>query len=260
MARSSALLNVMTAAAIKAGKSVLRDFGELDKLQVSRKSIANFATNADNRAEKILHQELSKARPTFSFIMEESGETKGSDPTQRFVIDPIDGTHNFIHAVPYFCISIACEKQLNSGKYETQAGVIYDPIQNELFAAELYQGATMNNQRLSVSGRTELDACLIATFMASPNEHAVRVLSALQKHTYGLRASGATALDLAYVAAGRYDAACYVSYKPWDVAAGKLLVREAGGKITEHEEESNKLLLVSNQNIHGKLTDIVASL
>ena len=255
MAPRSAIMNVLTAAALKAGKSVLRDFSELDKLQVSRKSIANFATNADKKSEKILHQELSKARPTFSFIMEESGEIEGSDPTQRFVIDPIDGTHNFIHAIPYFCIAVAYEKRLNNGKFETQGGVIYDPIHNELFCAELYQGATMNDQRLAVSGRSEIDTCMIAAFLPPRTEHAIKVNNALASQPLALRATGSTALDLAYVAAGRYDGACFVSYKHWDVAAGRLLVREAGGKITESEDEKQKLLFVSNPNIHNKLVE-----
>jgi len=253
MAPRSAILNVMTAAALKAGKSVLRDFGELDKLQVSRKSIANFATNADKRSEKMIHSELAKARPTFSFMMEESGEVIGSDPTQRFVIDPIDGTHNFIHAVPYFCIAIAYEKQLNNGKFETQAGVIYDPINNELFCTELYQGATMNDQRIMVSGRSEIDTCMIASFSPARTKYAAKVQAALAENPLMLRATGSTALDLAYVAAGRYDGACLISYKHWDIAAGKLLVREAGGQITSEESEDRKLLFVSNPHIHNKI-------
>lgn len=252
----SAMLNVMTAAAIKAGKSTLRDFGELSKLQVSRKGTADFATNADRKSEKILHQELSKARPTFSFLMEESGEVAGSDPTQRFVIDPIDGTNNFIHAVPYFCVAIAYEKQLTNGRFETQAGVIYDPINNELFTAELYQGAFLNDQRIATSGRSEPDTCMLASFISHNEdypEYALQVQKALGVHPYTLRISGATALDLAYVAAGRYDGACYISYKHWDVAAGKLLVREAGGKITEQESGPKKILLATNSHIHSKL-------
>jgi len=251
----SAILNVMTAAALKAGKAVLRDFGELDKLQVSRKGTADFATNADRRSEKILHQELSKARPTFGFLMEESGEIAGSDPDHRFVIDPIDGTHNFIHAVPYFCIAISLEKRLRDGTYEAQAAVIYDPIQNEMFCAELYQGATMNDQRLMVSGRAELDLCMVASYMPgyTKDAHADRVHNVLTAHPFLLRSSGSTALDLAYVAAGRYDGACYVSYKNWDVSAGKLLIREAGGLITECTDAGKKLLFVSNTHIHPKL-------
>jgi myo-inositol-1(or 4)-monophosphatase len=249
-------MNVLTAAAIKAGRAVLRDFGELGKLQVSRKGTADFATNADKRSEKILHQELSKARPTHSFLMEESGEIPGSDPTQRFVIDPIDGTSNFIHAVPYFCVSVAYEKQVKDGRFETQAGVIYDPIANELFSAELYQGAYVNDQRLMTSGRSEPDTCMLAVFMPlgeNATPRGTRIMAELSAYPFALRATGSTALDLAYVAAGRYDGACYISYKPWDVAVGKLLVREAGGLVTEQTDADRKLLFATNQHIHAKL-------
>jgi myo-inositol-1(or 4)-monophosphatase len=256
MPAKSAIMNVMTAASIKAGRAVLRDFGELGKLQVSRKGTADFATNADRRSEKILHQELSKARPTHSFLMEESGEIIGSDPTQRFVIDPIDGTSNFIHAVPYFCISVAYEKQLKDGRFETQAGVIYDPIANELFSAELYQGAFVNDQRLMVSGRSESDTCMLAVFMPygeNGTAQGNRIMAELSAHPFALRATGSTALDLAYIAAGRYDGGCYISYKAWDVSAGRLLVREAGGQVTEQEGGGKKLLFASNPHIHTKL-------
>lgn len=251
----SAILNVMSAAVIKAGKAVLRDFGELDKLQVSRKGTADFATNADRRSERILHQELSKARPTYSFLMEESGTIEGSDPTHRFVIDPIDGTNNFIHAVPYFCITVAYEKRLASGQFETHAGVVYDPIQNELFSAELYQGAMLNNQRIITSGRAEPDSCMLAAFVPprGSGSHEGRLHQVLAAHPFILRATGATALDMAYVAAGRYDGACFSTYKHWDVAAGKLLVREAGGQTTERNEEADRMLFVSNAHIHARL-------
>jgi len=255
MQNRSALLTVMTAAAIKAGKAILRDFGELGKLQVSRKGTADFATSADRRSEKVLHQELAKARPSYGFLMEEGGEIAGSDPF-RFVIDPIDGTNNFIHAVPYFCISIACEKKLPSGKYETQGAVIYEPINNELFCAELYQGAYLNDYRIQVSGRSEPDTCMLATFMVGNEDdtkHAEHVHAILAAQPFTLRATGSTALDLAYVAAGRYDGACYTSYKPWDVAAGALLVREAGGKITQGPEGGKKLLLAGNTHLYAKL-------
>jgi myo-inositol-1(or 4)-monophosphatase len=252
----SALLNVMTSAALKAGKAVLRDFSELDKLQVSRKGTADFATTADRKAEKILHQELSKARPDFGFLMEESGEIEGKDGIHRFVIDPIDGTHNFIHAVPYFCVSLALEKKLPSGRYETLAGVIYDPIHNELFAAELYQGAFMNDQRMQVSGRSEPDTCMIATagLPYGKDAHAERIQAVLRAQPYFLRVSGALALDLAYVAAGRYDGVCYTGYKRWDIAAGALLVREAGGQVTESEASDKTLLFASTPHIHNKLS------
>lgn len=255
----SPLMNVMVSAALKAGKSILRDFGELDKLQVSRKGVANFATNADKRAEKILHQELSKARPDFSFLMEESGEMQGNDPTQRFVIDPIDGTHNFIHASPFFCVSIAYEKQLKNGSYETQAGVVYDPIHNDLFCTELYQGATLNDHRISVSPRTEIDACIIATYMAAREPHSMQVQSALMAQQCSWRVTGSLALDLSYVAAGRYDAVCVTSWKHWDVAAGKLLAREAGAKIMEVDEEGKKLLFVASPSVYAKLASSLTS-
>ena len=257
----SAILNVMSAAVLKAGKAILRDFSELDKLQVSRKNIADFATNSDRRSEKILHTELAKARPNFGFLMEESGEIAGKDETQRFVIDPIDGTHNFIHAVPYFCISVALQKRLNNGEYEAQAGVIYDPIHNELFCAELYQGATMNDKRLMVSGRNEIDTCMIAGFMPHRNnKYSIDVYNELSSQQLSLRGNGSIALDLAYVAAGRYDGACYISYKEWDVAAGRLLIKEAGGKIIEKEKDGKKILFASNQLVHNKLATSITSL
>ncbi len=255
----SPMMHVMTAAAIKAGKAIMRDFSELDKLQVSRKGTADFATNADRRAEKILLQELGKARPSYSILTEESGEIPGSDATQRFVIDPIDGTHNFIHALPYFCIAVAYERQRADGKFETQAGVIYDPIQNELFCAELNQGATLNDQRLRVSGRTDTDLCMLATFLPSSDasSHSARMYAAMTASPFLLRASGSTALDLAYVAAGRYDGACFVSYKHWDVAAALLILREAGGQIAESGKEDRKLLIAGNQAVYTKLESLL---
>lgn len=255
----SAILTVMTSAALKAGKSIVRDFGEIEQLQVSRKGTADFATAADRRSEKILHQELAKARPTCGFLMEESGEIAGSDPTHRFVIDPIDGTHNFIHAIPYFCISIAYEKQTRNGQFETQAGLIYDPLRNELFCAELYQGATLDDKRLMVSARSEPDTCMIATFIPSASPYEDAVHSALRKHPYSLRSCGATALDLAYVAAGRFDAACHTTFKPWDIAAGALLVREAGGRVFSRNEEGKSLIIGCNAQIHEKLLGTVAA-
>lgn len=258
----SAILNVMTAAAVKAGKAVLRDFGELDKLHISRKGTADFATNADQKSERILHQELSKARPDYSFLMEESGEVAGADPTHRFVIDPIDGTHNFIHAIPYFCVSVAMEKRLANGRFETQAGVIYDPIHNEIFAAELYQGATMNDQRLVTSARVEPDTCMIATCLPANNhtQHGQKLLSTLRAQPFFMRSTGSLALDLAYVASGRYDGLCYESYKHWDVAAGMLLVREAGGQITVSETPGKTFLFASNTRIHGKLAAALSAI
>lgn len=252
----SAILTVMTAAALKAGRSVVRDFGEIEQLQVSRKGTADFATAADKRSEKILHQELSKARPTCGFVMEESGEIAGSDPTHRFVIDPIDGTHNFIHAIPYFCISIGYEKQLRDGTFETQAAVIYDPLRNELFCAEMHQGATLDDKRIMVSSRAEPDTLLIATFLPQAKQggsYQDRIFATLRQQPYSLRACGATALDLAYLAAGRYDAACHVNFKSWDISAGQLLVREAGGRTFLRSDSEKPLFIAGNALIHEKI-------
>jgi myo-inositol-1(or 4)-monophosphatase len=251
----------MTAAALKAGRAIVRDFGEIGQLQVSRKGTSDFATASDKRSEKILYQELLKARPTCGFMMEESGEIAGSDPTHRFVIDPIDGTHNFIHAIPYFCISIAYEKQIRDGRFETQAGVIFDPLRNELFCAELYQGATLDDKRLMVSGRSEPDTCMVATFNppADHTSYKARIHAAIRQKPYSLRSCGATALDLAYVAAGRFEAACHVKYKHWDVAAGALLIREAGGGVFERLDAEKPLFLAGNQHIHEKMVSVISA-
>lgn len=250
----SAILQVMSTAAFKAGKSIVRDFGEIEQLQVSRKGTADFATAADRRSEKILHQELAKARPTCGFLMEESGEVAGSDPTHRFVIDPIDGTNNFIHAVPFFCISIGYEKQKHDGSFETQAAIVYDPLRDELFCAEKYQGATLNDKRIMVSGREIPDTCMVAAFFPKSGDHYSNgYFHKLQQQPYSLRSPGAMALELAYIAAGRYDAGCYVTYKPWDTSAGSLLVQEAGGRIHENGGASQPIYLASNKLLFGSL-------
>jgi len=257
----SAILNVMSTAVLKAGKAILRDFGELDKLQVSRKSTANFATATDKRSEKILYKELAKARPDFGFLMEESGVIMGQDPNHRFVIDPIDGTHNFIHAVPYFCISVSLEKRSPEGEYEAIVGIIYDPIHNELFYAESYQGAFLNDKRIVVSARHEMDSFMLAGFMPhQKDEHAMKVYGELSRHQLSLRATGSTALDLAYVAAGRYDGGCFIGYKEWDVSAGKLLVREAGGKVFEKHKKNKKILFAANKEVATKIAVPVVDL
>lgn len=225
----SALLNVMTAAAIKAGKGLMRDFGEVDQLQISRKGTANFVTKSDVRTEKLLHRELSAARPDFGFLLEEGGEIPGKDETHRFIIDPLDGTSNFIHAIPYFCISIGVEKRTPQGS-EIIAGVIYDPIHNDLFTAEQGKGAMLNNRRLSVSGRASLEDAMLVS--GKPDMGASLFLKA-SKAGSTLRYFGATALDLANLAAGRIDACWYHTVKPWDIAAGILLVQEAGGLVSD---------------------------
>lgn len=245
------LINVMSAAAIKAGKGLLRDFGEVDQLQVSKKGVANFVTATDVRTEKLLHKELLKVRPDFGFLMEEGGEIIGRDPAYRWVIDPIDGTSNFIHAVPYFCISIGLEHTRSDGKREILAGLIYDPIHNEVFAAEKGKGAFVNGRKLTVSSRDTLEDSLLIS--GNP----ARADGLLNKALEGgatIRYFGATALDLAYLAAGRIDACWYYNVQPWDIAAGLLLVQEAGGMITQMDGKqvtlSSKALLCTNRHLH----------
>jgi len=229
-------MNVMSAAAIKAGKGLMRDFSEVDRLQISRKGTSNFVTKSDIRTEKLLYAELDKARPGYCFLMEESGEVKGKDFGFRWIVDPLDGTTNFIHAIPYFCISIALEKRDVAGKSEIVAGCIYDPISNELFAAEKGKGAFVNNRRLAVSARENLEEAMLVTggLRGSPKEqYNPSLVKIINECGASVRIFGATALDLAYVAAGRIDACWYYSLKPWDIAAGMLMVQEAGGVTTD---------------------------
>ncbi len=230
----SALIHVISKAIDKATRPLLRDFGELERLQVSKKGVANFVTNADIRTEQILVEELSYARKGWGFLTEEKSteEVKGCE--FRFVIDPIDGTTNFIHAIPYFCISVAVQKRVSDTEYETIAGVVYDPIHDETFSAEKGEGATVNRKKLQVSRRE--DNWLVSTTTPRQNRYdlaaANAAIEAVTKTGATIRCSGAAALDLAYVAAGRYDGTWYHSLKLWDVAAGALLVKEAGGAVS----------------------------
>ncbi len=222
----SPLLNVMTAAAIKAGKGLMRDFGEVDQLHISRKGASNFVTKSDIRTEKLLQKELSIARPDFGFLMEEGGEIKGKDASQRWIIDPLDGTSNFIHAIPYFCISIGLEKTDKNGNSEIIAGVIFDPIHNELFTAEKGKGAQVNGRKMQVSNREVLEeAMMVSGSPRSVPTHA----DSIAKSGSIVRYFGASALDLAYLATGRIDACWYYNIQPWDIAAGMLMVQESGG-------------------------------
>lgn len=225
------LINVMTAAADKTTRQILRDFGEVDHLQVSKKGAMDFVTETDKRVEKILHEQLKKARPDFGFLMEEGGEENGKSE-MRWVIDPIDGTTNFMHAIPYFCVSIAVEKRTHQGT-EIIAAVIYDPVHDEMFMAEKGKGAFVNQRRLHVSKRTT--DFYFVTGTSRRRGQLSTDCSALSDYADGmdsvLRRGGAAALDLAYVAAGRYDAAWFPRLKKWDMAAGILMVREAGGVI-----------------------------
>ena len=219
-------MNVMLRAAEKAAKSLIRDFGEVEQLQVSQKGPADFVSNADLKAEKIVRIELAKARPAFGFLMEESGATAGADKANRWIVDPLDGTTNFLHGLPHWAVSIALERE-----GEVVAGVIYEPIRDELFWAEKGQGAYLNAQRLRVSERRRLDEALVATgapFRGHGNHPLfLTQIAAVMAETAGIRRFGSAALDLAYVAAGRFDAFWETHLKPWDIAAGSLIVTGA---------------------------------
>ena len=259
----SAIITMITRAALKAGKGVQRDFGEIDKLQVSRKGIANFVTSADLRTEKVLVEELQKARPKFSFLTEESGVITGPDQNTRFVIDPIDGTTNFIHAIPYISISIGV--QVKKGDvWETTAGVIYDPLHDDMFHAEKNAGAFCNNMRLKTSIRDE--ELVLST--SSPRkwrdgyDATLRAFERVVDHGVTVRCSGSAALDLAYVAAGRLDGTWYPRLNIWDFCAGALMVSEAGGKVTATDNstlvtDGKGSLLATNGRIHSTLQKLV---
>jgi myo-inositol-1(or 4)-monophosphatase len=228
----SALLNVMTAAARKAGRSLKRDFGEVEHLQVSMKGPADFVSAADRRAEEILFAELTKARPGYGFLGEEGGGREGDDKTHTWIVDPLDGTTNFLHGIPQFAISIALERE-----GVIVAGVIYNPANEELFQAERGKGAFLNDQRLRVAARRRLPdsvvACGVPHFGRGDLALFRAELAAVQEKVAGLRRFGAAALDLAWVAAGRFDAFWERDLSSWDMAAGILMVREAGGFATD---------------------------
>ncbi|NWG53543.1 MAG: inositol monophosphatase [Hydrogenophilaceae bacterium] len=234
MPQTSALLTVMIAAARKAGRGLARDFGEVEHLQVSKKGPSDFVSAADVKAETTLFEELSKARPGYGFLMEERGDVAGSDRTHRFIVDPLDGTLNFLHGLPHWAISIGLERE-----GALVAGVIYDVAKDELFWAEKGAGAWLNDRRLRVAARSELKQSVIATgipFHGKPGiDRSVAEVASLAPNVAGIRRWGAASLDLAYVAAGRLDGFWERDLKPWDIAAGAIIVREAGGFATEIE-------------------------
>ncbi|CAK0749169.1 myo-inositol-1(or 4)-monophosphatase [Azospirillaceae bacterium] len=240
MAPRSANINVMIRAAEQAARSLVRDFGEVEQLQVSRKGPADFVSTADLKAEKTLRAELSKARPDYGFLMEESGVSAGADKSHRWIVDPLDGTTNFLHGLPHWAISIALERD-----NEIIAGVVYEPIRNEMFWAEKGQGAFVSSQRLRVSERRRLDDSLIATgapFKGRGDHPAFTAqLQAVMAETAGIRRFGSAALDLAYVAAGRYEGFWETGLSPWDIAAGVILVSEAGGFVSEVNGQRNPI-------------------
>jgi len=256
----SALLNVMIAAARKAARALKRDFGELEKLQVSLKGPANFVSAADRRAEETLYAELSKARPGYGFLGEENGPREGADKTHRWIVDPLDGTTNFLHGIPQFAISIALERD-----GAVVAGLIYNPAIDEMFIAEKGKGAFLNEQRIRVAGRKRLADSVIACGLPHIGRGdlvmAQKETGAMQAQVAGLRRFGAAALDLAWVAAGRLDGYWERDLKPWDMAAGLILVREAGGYVSDCDGGDDVLASASitagNETIQKELVRVL---
>jgi myo-inositol-1(or 4)-monophosphatase len=260
MARS-ALLNVMVQAALKAGRGLARDFGEVENLQVSLKGPGNFVSAADRKAEQTIVAELTRARPGYCFLTEETGVIEGTDKTNRWIVDPLDGTTNFLHGIPLFAVSIALERE-----GQLFAGVIYNPILNELYVAERGQSAFLNDRRLRVASRRKLADAVIATGMPNVggegHEMCLAELRGLMKTTAGIRRNGSAAMDLAWVASGRLDGYWQHGLSPWDTAAGIVILREAGGLISgatgrEDMFESGSIV-AGNETIHSAILSSLA--
>lgn len=250
----SANLNIMIKAARKAGRALVKDFREVENLQVSVKGAGDFVTKADIGAEKIIKDDLMGARPTYGWLAEEGGEEEGQDPTRRWIVDPLDGTTNFLHGLPHWAVSIALEH-----KGEIVASVVFDPAKDEMFFAEKGTGAWMNESRLRVSGRHRMIESIFATGLPFGGRadlpETLKDLGRLLPVCAGVRRWGAASLDLAYVASGRYDGFWERRLKPWDVAAGMLIVKEAGGLVEAIRPERNILqhgeIICSNEPIYS---------
>ena len=269
--RLSPHMTVMQNAAQKASKRLLRDFNEVEQLQVSVKGPSDFVSQADLRSEATMREELARARPGYAFLMEESGMSGSANWAWRWIVDPLDGTSNFLHGIPQWCISVALERRLPSGGSEIAAAMIYNPVHDEMFWAEKGGGAFLNERRLRVSARREFKDALLATgipfaAVAGANRLAfARTLGVLMPQVAGIRRFGAAALDLAWVAAGRYDGYWELGLKPWDMAAGLLIVREAGGFVTDpagaesilHDAGPNDIV-AANPHMHARLREVVA--
>ncbi len=256
----SAIINVMTGAARKASRDLQRDFGEVENLQVSRKGPADFVSAADRKAEKTLHEELKKARPGYGFMLEEAGIIPGPDKTHTWIVDPLDGTTNFIHSIPLFAISIALQRE-----GEIVAGIVYNPISDELFSAEKGKGAYLNDKRMRVAARQNLGesvlSCGIPHMERGDTEVFARELNSVQSQVAGIRRTGSAALDLAWLAAGRFDGFWERGLQPWDIAAGILLVRESGGMVGDLDSRADVLttgnILASNTDLFTPLERIL---
>ncbi len=261
MARRSANVEMMIRAVMKAARGLARDFGEVEQLQVSRKGPGDFVSSADRRAEQVLKDELKRARPEFGFLMEESGEEVGSQPQNRWLVDPLDGTTNFLHGLPHWAISVALEQY-----GELTAAVIFDPIRNELFWADKGSGAYLNDRRLRVSARTALDQALIGCGLPVQDwkgrtKGFTAQMNAVADQVAGLRRLGTASLDLAWVAAGRQDGFWEYGLKPWDIAAGILIVREAGGRVGKLEGDEDLLaegtVVAASGNLYPRLIEVL---
>ena len=256
----SALLNVMVKAARRAGRNLKRDLGEIENLQVSLKGPANFVSLADKRAEETLYDELTKARPGYGFIGEEGGTREGTDKANVWIVDPLDGTTNFLHGIPHFAVSIALQRE-----GALIAGLVYNPANDDLFLAEKGKGAYLNDQRLRVAARKKLNESVIGCGLPHIGrgdfDVASQELSAIQPQVAGLRRFGAAALDLAWVAAGRLDGYWERNLSSWDMAAGMVLVREAGGFVTDIEGDDKifetRDIIAGNDYIHRELVKIL---
>jgi myo-inositol-1(or 4)-monophosphatase len=258
-------MQVVVSAVRKAGRRLLRDFGEVEQLQVSIKGPSDFVSHADLRAEQTLKEELGRARPHFAFLMEESGASGDGDWEWRWVVDPLDGTTNFLHGIPHWAISVGIEKRGQDGRSELVAGVVYNPVADELFWAEKGVGAFLNDRRLRVSARREMREAVFATgipFAGVPRKAEFSaILHRLMPQVAGVRRFGSASLDLAWVAAGRYDGFWELGLKKWDIAAGLVLVREAGGFSTDPDggdpyEAGN--VVAGNPYLQPKLREVVS--
>ena len=260
MRLNSPQINIMTRACMKASRSLIRDFGELENLQVSTKGPGDFVTSADKRTEKILIEELQKAHPDYGIITEESGQINKTNINNRWIIDPIDGTMNFLNGIPQFAISIGYEEE-----NEIKCGVIFNPIMNEMFCAEKGNGAYLNNSRIRVSNKKKIENALIVT--GGPKKASKikdKIFSEyidVSKHVSNVRKFGSAALDMAYVACGRFDGYWQRELNYWDIAAGIIILKEAGGFVdffeTDNDAPLKKNVLASNSNIHNELSELI---
>jgi len=267
MVAHSGLITVMQKAARKAAPKLRRDFGEVDALQVSRKGPADFVSAADKAAERTILEELRHARPDWGIVAEEGGSVEGDPSKPRWIVDPIDGTSNFLHSIPHFAISIAVEEPRSSGKSELVAGLVYQPLTDESFWAEKGRGAWLHDRRLRVSSRRDVSEALLATGMPFKGHGNFaewqKIFNAVGPEVAGVRRFGSAALDLAWVAAGRFDGFWETDLNIWDVAAGELLVREAGGFVTDFrggdQTQARSQWLAANDSLHPRLVKMVAA-